>query len=76
MMRSAGSWPDFKACSSLATSSRVCEFTMAALIAIICSGVGAVGLGACSSFGTSGVAGTSPGTNVFTDSFLACSSAS
>ena len=46
------------------------------LIAIICSGVGTTVLGVCSSFGTSGVLGTSPGTNVFADSFLACSSAS
>lgn len=50
--------------------------TYCTLIAIICSGVGATGLGASSSFVSSVAAGTSPGTKVFTDSFLACSSAS
>lgn len=41
---------------------------------MICSGVGPTGLDGSSSLGSS--AGTSPGTNVLTDSFLASSSAS
>lgn len=46
------------------------------LIAVICSGVGATTFGACSTFETSVISGTSPGVNVFTGTFFASSSAS
>lgn len=46
------------------------------LIAMICSGVGAVAFWACCSSATSDTLGTSPGVKVVVDSFLASSSTS
>lgn len=65
---SEGNCPSFSAFSSLATSSSVCEFAMAVLIAMICSGVGPFREGSSASGGiVSGTSslGISPGTKVF-----------